>query len=109
MDKESYSFTVGNHESTSARLTLFFKSILKALEKHHEGRATQVASESRKLCEGVLSKVLVKIAYRYPDVDLSKAFKNLPKGADTKAAEELVAPLVNKVSQIPRSEDQRKD
>jgi chromosome segregation ATPase len=109
MDKQSYSFTIDNHESTSAKLTLFFESILEALKKHHEERSAQFTSESCKLCEDVLSKVLVKIAYQNPDVDLSKAFKSLPKGVDTKAAKELVAPLVSKVSQILRTEGQRKD
>jgi hypothetical protein len=83
--------------------------LIEALEKYPGERSANFAGESRKFCSDVLSKVLVKIAYRNPGSDISKAFKSLPTGADTKDAEGLIAPIISKVQQIPRTEGNRKD
>jgi hypothetical protein len=107
LPKYRYSTTEG--DTASARLTLFFESLIEALEKYHGERSANFASESRKFCSDVLSKVLVKIVCRNPGIDISKAFKSLPKGTDTTAVEELVTPIVSKVHQIPRIEGQRRD
>jgi hypothetical protein len=109
MDKENHSFTIGEHDSTSASLTLFFEGLLEVLKKHHEKRSANFASESRKFCSDVVSKMLIKIICRNPGIDVSKAFKSLPPGTDTTAAEEAIAPLISKIHQVPRTEGDRKD
>jgi hypothetical protein len=63
-----------------------------------------ITNESRRLCRDVLFKMLRKVVYRNPSIDLSKVFVSLPKGADTKAIDVLVAPITDRVSQIPREE-----
>ena len=49
--------------STHARLTLFFKRILDALDQLRSNRATYLANEARRLCRGALTKVLTKVAF----------------------------------------------
>ena len=49
--------------SPNAKLTLFFKGVLGALEQFRSNRATSLANEAQKLCWGVLTKVLTKVAY----------------------------------------------
>ena len=100
--KYHYSSTEG--DSTSARLAFFFKNLGEALKKHHGARAAYLANESRRLCRDVLFKMLRKVVYQNPSIDLSKVFVSLPKEADTRAIDELVAPIADRVSQIPRKE-----
>lgn len=108
MKIDIYIFMADEHELPSARLNLFFQNLIKALEKHH-GRATNFASESRKFCHDVLFKVLVKIVCHNPRVDLLKAFKSLPKDADIREVEELVGPIADRVSHVPRTKVHRKN
>jgi hypothetical protein len=93
--------------SESAMLTMFFEAVLEALNLLHSNRATQLANESHKLCRGVLLKVLTKVAYRNPSLDLGQ--DSLPMDADRRALEELVAPIVSMVDQVKRVEGQRRD
>ena len=106
MDKEEHPFIVGEHDSRSASLSLFFDGLLEILKKHHEKRSTSFANESWKFCIGLISKMLVKIICRNPDVDVSKA---LPPGTDTIAAERAIIPLIDKINQILRTEGDRRD
>jgi hypothetical protein len=109
MDKEEHRFTVGEHDSRSANLSLFFDGLLEILKKHHEKRSASFANESRKFCIEVVSKMLVKIICRNPDIDVSKAFKTLPLGTDTTAAERAIVPRIDKINQIPRTEGDHTD
>ena len=95
--------------SPSAKLTMFFDRVLGALEQLHSDRKAHLANESRKLCQAVLRKVLTKVVYRNPSINLANVFDHLPKDADLKAAEELVAPIVDRVSQVKRVEGDRRD
>jgi hypothetical protein len=47
--------------------------------------------------------VLVKLVHPNPGIDLSKAFTSLPEGTDTSAAEELVAPIADRVGRVSRT------
>jgi hypothetical protein len=109
MDREEHRFAVGKHDSRSASLSLFFDGLLEILKKHHERTSASFANESRKFCIEVVSKMLVKIICQNPDVDVSKAFKALPPGMDTTAAERAIIPLIDNINQIPRTEGDRRD
>ena len=58
---------------------------------------------------GVLQKVLVKVAFRNPGLNLTNVLKSLPPDADLEALKPLVAPIVDKVSEIKRVEGDRVD
>jgi hypothetical protein len=88
---------------------MFFEGLVDALKLLRSNRATHLANESRKLCRTVLSKVLVKVAYRNPGLNLTNVLASLPENADLKALEELVAPIIDRVSQVKRIEGQRRD
>jgi hypothetical protein len=107
MGMPNFRFSHGRGISESARLTMFFEAVNEALKLLHSNRATQLASESRKLCRGVLLKVLTKVVYRNPGLDLSQ--DSLPVDADRRALEERVAPIVSMVDQVKRVEGQRRD
>ena len=107
MGMPSYRFSHDDKITESARVTMFFEAVLDALKILHDGRATHLANESRMLCRGVLLKVLTKVAYRNPSIDLSQ--DSLPADADRKALEELVAPVVSLVDNVTRVEGQRRD
>jgi hypothetical protein len=102
MDMKSWSFTVNDKEATSARLTKFFDGLIDALKTYHEDRSASFTNESRKFSRDVLYKVLLKVAYRNPDVDLSGAFKSLPQNTDVIATDKIVAPIADKVLLVPR-------
>jgi hypothetical protein len=93
--------------SGSARLTMFFEAVNEALKLLHSNRVTQLASKSCKLCQGVLLKVLTKVVYRNPGLDLSQ--DSLLADADCRALEERVAPILSMVDQVKRVEGQRRD
>ena len=93
--------------SESARVTMFLKAVLDALKLLHDGRATHLANESRKLCQGALLKVLTKVAYRNPGLDFNQ--DSLPADADRRALEELVMPVVSLVDHVTRVEGQCRD
>jgi hypothetical protein len=92
MGVPNFKYSSEERISSSARLTMFFESIIDALKLLQSNRATQLANESRKLCRAILRKVLVKVVYNNPGVDLTNVLDHLPKDADLRALEELVAP-----------------
>nr|XP_020182875.1 translation initiation factor IF-2-like [Aegilops tauschii subsp. strangulata] len=59
--------------STRAKLTLFFEVVLGALEQLKSNRESTLADESRRMCLGAMTKVLTKLAFRYPDLDFNDA------------------------------------
>ena len=93
----------------SAKLTLFFKGVATALQRLRERIPKQLADESRKICAGALQKVLVKVAFRNPGLNLTNVLKTLPPDADLEALKTLVAPIVDKVSGIKRVVGDRVD
>ena len=93
----------------TAKLTLFFKYVVTALRQLWERIPKQLANESRAICARVLEKVLVKILFRNPSIDLTRVTKKLPAGADLEELKALVAPIVYKVSEIKRVEGDRVD
>jgi hypothetical protein len=88
---------------------MFFESIVDALKLFHSDLATHLANESRKLCRAILRKVLVKVVHKNPGINLTNVLASLLEDADLKALEELVAPIVDRVSQVKRVEGQRRD
>jgi hypothetical protein len=88
---------------------MFFEALLDILKLLHSSRATQLANESRKLCQGILLKVLTKVAYRNPGLNLTNVLDSLPEDADRKALEEFVAPIVDMVDHVKRVEGQHRD
>jgi hypothetical protein len=100
MKIEGHDFTTDRNTATSISLTNFFEGLLDVLREHQQGRAPAFTRESRKLAKDVLFKVPVKIVHRNPGVDISKFFKSLLKGTDTSGAEELVAPIADKIDQL---------
>ena len=62
----------------SAKLTLFFRGMATALQQLRERIPKQLADESRKLCGGALQKVLVKVAFRNPGLNLTNVLRTLP-------------------------------
>jgi septal ring factor EnvC (AmiA/AmiB activator) len=109
MGLPSFRYSSEDRISPSARLTMFFESTLDALKLLQSTRATQLANETRQLCRAVLRKVLIKVVHSNPGIDLTSALGHLPKDADVKALEELVAPILEKVDSIKRIEGQRRD
>ena len=93
----------------SAKLTLFFEGIIDALKLLQSDRATHLGNESRKICRAILLKVLVKVVHKNPGINLTNVLASLPGDADLKALKELVAPIVDRVSQVKRVEGQRRD
>jgi hypothetical protein len=106
---QNFRYSSEERISPSARLTMFFESIIDALKLLQSNRATQLANKSRKLCRAVLLKVLIKVVYKNPGVDLTNVLDRLPKDADLKALEKLVAPILEKVDSIKRIEGQHRD
>jgi hypothetical protein len=109
MDMRSWGFTVNDKETTSVRLTKFFEGLIDALKTYHEDRSTLFADESWKFVHNVLYKVLLKLAHRHPDLDLSRIFRKLPQNTDVTATDKIAAPLANKVLQVPRIQGNRQD
>lgn len=109
MGLQNFNYSSDDRVSSSARLTMFFESIVDALKLLHSDRATHLANESRKLCRAVLLKVLVKVVHKNPGINLTNVLASLPENVDLKALEELVAPIVDRVSQVKRVEGQRRD
>ncbi len=93
----------------SAKLTLFFKGVATALQRLREKIPKQLADESRKICAGALQKVLVKVAFRNPGLNLTNVLRTLPPDANLEALKTLVAPIVDKLSGIKRVEGDRVD
>ena len=106
---EDLGYSSDEHLQPSAKLSLFFKGVATALQRLRERIPKQLANESRKICAGVLQKVLMKVAFRNPGLSFTNVLKSLPPDADWDALKALVAPIVDKVSGIKRVEGDRVD
>ena len=106
---EDLGYSSDEHLQPSAKLSLFFKGVATALQRLRERIPKQLADESRKICAGALQKVLVKVAFRNPGLNLTNVLRSLPPDADLEALKALVAPIVDKVSEIKRVEGDRVD
>ena len=60
-------------------------------------------NESQKFARGVLYTALVSLVHRNPWLGVSKAIKKLPANIDVSATAKIVAPITDKVLNIPRS------
>ena len=106
---EDFGYSSDEHLQPSAKLSLFFEGVATALQRLQERIPKQLADKSRKICAGALQKVLVKVAFRNPGLNLTNVLKTLPPDADLEALKTLVAPIVDKVSGIKRIEGDRVD
>ena len=95
--------------SANCSLTMFFEKVVVALERLHANRAASLADESRRLCQGAMSKVLTKVAHWYPDLDFDAALESLPEGTDLAQLRERIEPIISRVGGIQRVEGQRRD
>ena len=68
-----------------------------------------MANKSRKLYRAVLLKVLIKVVHKNPGINLTNVLASLPEDADLKELEELIAPIIDRVSHVKRVEGQRRD
>ena len=106
---EDLGYSSNEHLQPSAKLSLFFKGVATALQRLREKIPKQLADESRRICAGALQKVLVKVAFRNLGLNLTNVLKSLPPDADLEALKALVAPILDKVSEIKRVEGDRVD
>ena len=106
---EDFGYPSDENLQPSAKLSLFFKGVATALQRLRERIPKQLADESRKICAGVLQKVLMKVAFRNPGLSFTNVLRSLPPDADLDALKALVAPIVDKVSEIKRVEGGRVD
>ena len=98
------------HSGTiNTKLTLFFEGVLGALAYLHSNRAATLAGEARRLCRGVMTKVLTKMAYWNPDLDFEAAIDSLPNGTDLTVLKERIKPVISIIDRIKRVEGQRRD
>ena len=106
---EGFGYSSDENLQPSAKLTLFFKGVAAALQQLRERIPKQLADESRSICAGVLEKVLVKVAFRNPGLNLTNVLKRLPADADLDALKALVAPIVDRVNEVKRVDGGRVD
>ena len=106
---EDFGYPSDEHLQPSAKLSLFFKGVATTLQRLRERIPKQLADESRRICAGALQKVLMKVAFRNPGLNLTNVLRSLPPDADLDALKALVAPIVDKVSEIKRVEGDRVD
>ena len=106
---EGFGYSSDEELQPSAKLTLFFKGVAAALQQLRERIPKQLADESRSICAGVLEKVLVKVAFRYPGLNLTNVLKRLPADADLDALKALVTPIVDRVNEVKRVDGGRVD
>ena len=90
--------------SPNASLTIYFERVVGALERLHSNRAVSLAEESRILCQGVITRVLVKIAHWHPDLDFGAVLKSLPEDADIAALNGRIQPILSRIDKIKRLE-----
>ena len=95
--------------TVNTKLTLFFEGVLGALAYLHSSRAATLAGEARRLCFGVMTKVLTKMAYWNPDLDFGAAMDSLPAGIDLTVLKERIKPVISSIDEIKRVEGQRRD
>ena len=106
---EGFGYSSNEELQPSAKLTLFFKGVAAALQQLRERIPKQLADESRSICAGVLEKVLVKVAFRNPGLNLTNVLRKLPADADLDALKALVAPIVDRVNEVKRVDGGRVD
>lgn len=106
---EDFGYPSDENLQPSAKLSLFFKGMATALQRLRERIPKQLADESRRICAGVLQKVLMKVAFRNTGLSFTNVLKSLPPDADRDTLKALVAPIVDKVSEIKRVEGDRVD
>ena len=95
--------------SPNAGLTIFFESVLRALERLHSNRASSLADEARMLCQGAMTKVLTKLVHWNPNLDFDASLDSLPGDMDLAVLEERIEPVLSRISMIQRLEGQRQD
>ena len=95
--------------SPNASLTIYFERVVGALKRLHSNRAASLAEESRILCQGAITRVLVKIAHWHPDLDFGAVLKSLPEDADIAALNERIQPILSRIDKIKRLEGRRRD
>ena len=106
---EDFGYSSDENLQPSAKLSLFFKGVATALQLLREKIPKQLADESRKICAGALQKVLVKVAFRNPGLNLTNVLRKLPADADLDALKALVAPIVDRVNEVKRVDGGRVD
>ena len=109
LEMEGFGYSSDENLQPSAKLTLFFKGVATALQRLREKIPKQLANESGTICARVLQKVLVKVAFRNPGLNLTNVLKKLPTDADLEALKALVAPIVDKVNEVKRVDGDRVD
>ena len=92
----------------SAKLSLFFRGVAPALARLREKIPAQLADEARRLCTGTMERVLSKIVYRNPGINLVNVLRTLPPEADQEALKAQVAHIVAKAGKIKRVDGDRK-
>ena len=95
--------------TVNAKLTQFFEGVLGALAYLHSSRAATLAGEARRLCRGVMTKILTKMAYWNPDLDFEAAMDSLPHGTYLTVLKERIKPITDCIDEIKRVEGQRQD
>ena len=95
--------------TVNTKLTLFFEGVLGALAYLHSNRAATLAGEARRLCRGVMTKVLTKMAYWNPDLDFGAAMDSLPEGVDLTVLKERIKPVISIIDEFKRVQGQRRD
>ena len=93
----------------SAKLSLFFRGVAPALAQLREKIPAQLADEARRLCMGTMERVLTKIVYRNPGINLENVLRTLPPEADLEALKAQVAHIVAKAGKIKRVDGDRVD
>ena len=95
--------------TVNTKLTLFFEGVLGALAYLHSNRAATLAGEARRLCRGVMTKVLTKMAYWKPDLNFGVVMDSLPEGVDLTVLKERIKPITDCIDEIKRVEGQHRD
>ena len=80
-----------------------------ALARLREKIPVQLADEAHRLCTGTMERVLSKIVYRNPGINLANVLRTLPPEADQEALKAQVAHIVAKVGKIRRVDGDRVD
>ena len=109
LDLAGFGYYSDENLQPSAKLTLFFKGVVTALQQLWERIPKKLADESRAICAKVLEKVLVKILFRNPGLDLTRVLKKLSAGADLEELKAIVAPIVDTVNEVRRVDGERVD
>src|SRR3989337_694471 len=90
MNMKSWTFSVNEHEAPSVKLTHFFEGLIDGLKTYEDDIFACFTNESWKFAQAAIFTILVNFAQRYPDVDLSDAFKKLLARMNTSAMAQVV-------------------